>query len=712
MRIQLWTTVVTAALTATSVPVLPGTAQAAADIGGTVGVAAGASMWPGFSPTVSRYAVSPAPDGSVQVEVAGATAVAFDGVPDDDGIRRFTGVVAGDEISVFADDATGPHRYALYVLPAGFPHLSGTVSGAVAPGLVALTLNRFDGNATPRFEAIVDRQGVPTYTRRIDDGTSTDLKQSPSGALTVHRPTSTAGRTGTALVELGDQLQEVGRHETVGHVDTDNHDGLLMPDGSAWLVGYEPDPATDLIDSVIQHVAADGTVLFDWSTAAYADETTVTDPANPDYAHINSIDVQPDGDVVASFRHFGSVWRIAGSDRPGQQKYDVVWKLGGRDSSFSFASGEDGPCSQHTATLLPNGHVLMFDNGGNLLFGSRCVDQDDPWGPLVDRSSTRVVEWAIDEAAGTATIAKQYGARDRFSGFAGGAFKLGNGNVLIAWAPSRRTLADEVSADDVPVWELVDTAPEGERYVSYRAQLVTVPDRIDPVVTLAGPADGTTVAQGSSAAVSFSCTDRGGSTLQSCDGPAGRRLDTSAVGTHTWSVTARDGAGRTTTATRSYTVTAAPTTAPTTPTPTSGLRPATPDLSLRLARGPWVGGGSFAPESQTVPARVRPGRSVHARLRLRNVGDSAGRFLLRAPAELASQPVEVTYVHRGRTRTRAVSGRGWRTPRLAPGDRLRVEVRVTALDTARAGRIAVRVDASSPGGRDRVRLVVRVLPTV
>ncbi|RYC10802.1 aryl-sulfate sulfotransferase [Nocardioides zhouii] len=716
MRTRLWMTFATAALAATSLPVLTGTAQGVAAPGATIGVGAGASMWPAFAPAIPRYAVSPAADGSVQVAVVGAEAVAFDGVPDADGARLFTGLAPGDEISVFVDDGSGSGRHALYVLPQGFPRLAGTVSGAVAPGLVALTLNRFDGGTAPRFEAIVDRQGVPTYTRRITDGTSTDLKQSPSGALTVHRPTSTASRTGTALVELGDQMQEVARRETVGRVDTDNHDGLLMPDGSVWLVGYEPNEITSKIDSVIQHVAADGTVLFDWSTAAYADETTVANQANPDYAHINSIDVQANGDVVASFRHFGSVWRIAGADRPGTQKYDVVWKLGGRDSSFSFAPGEDGPCAQHTATLLPNGNVLMFDNGGNVLFGARCVDQDDPGGALVDRSSTRVVEWDIDEVAGTATVARQYGARDRFSGFAGGAFKLSNGNVLIAWAPSRLTLANEVSADDAPVWELKDTATESERYTSYRAQLVTVPDRIDPAVTLDGLADGTTVAQGNTVPVTFSCTDRGGSTLQACDGPAGRRLDTTTAGTRTWSVTARDGAGRTTTVTRSYTVAAAPTTAPPTTAPPAAPapapRPASPDLSLRVPRGPWVGAGDLAPTAQTARAAVRAGRTTRAYVRVRNVGNAPGRFLLTAPSSLAEGTVEVAYVHRGRARTRAISGRGWRAPVLDPGESLRLEVRVTALPGVNAGRSTVRVRASSAAGHDRVRLVVRQLPAL
>ncbi|WP_416958123.1 arylsulfotransferase family protein [Nocardioides sp. T5] len=654
------------------------------------------------------------------MDVTGAAQVWFNGVPDSDGSTTFTGLASGEEISVFVDGASGRSHYALYVLPEGFPTLAGTVTGTVAPGNVGLTLDRFDGGSSPQFEAIVDRQGVPVYTRRVTGGAVMDLKQSPKGAVTVHRRTTTQGKTGTALVELDDQFREVARHETVGRVHTDNHDGLLMDDGSVWLIGYEPNPATEKTDSVIQHVSADGEVLFDWSTAPYAAETTATNPDNPDYAHINSIDVTDNGDVIASFRHFSSVWRIATQDRPGHQEGDIVWKLGGRDSSFEFADGEDGPCAQHTATVLPNGNVLMFDNGGHSFWGARCVDQDAPWGPLVDRPTTRVAEWDLDEVAGTATVARTYGSTDRFSGFAGGAYRLDNGNVLISWTPSRLTLANEVTADDEPVWELVDTASEADRYTSYRAQLVTVPDRIDPEVSLDGPGDGVTVVQGSNVPVSFSCTDRGGSTLRACDGPEDQRLDTSTVGTHTWSVTAQDGAGRTVTTSRSYTVTAPPgatpaspappTTAPPTTAPqtTPAPLPASPDLAIRLPGTRWVGNGSLAPQRQAVRAQVRAGRLVRAKLRVRNDGGDTGRFVLRAPSTLARGSVEVTYVHRGRTRTGAMDARGWRTPALAPGESLRLAVRVRARGSAEPRRDTLPVTATSPAGRDRVRLVVRV----
>ena len=94
------------------------------------------------------------------------------------------------------------------------------------------------------------------------------------------------------------------------------------------------------MDSVIQHVTAAGAVDFQWSSAAYAEETTAA--GNADYAHINSIDVQPNGDVLASFRHLSSVFLIASRAHDGHQPGDVIWKLGGRASTFSFPAATAG----------------------------------------------------------------------------------------------------------------------------------------------------------------------------------------------------------------------------------------------------------------------------------------------------------------------------------------------------------------------------------
>lgn len=714
-------------LAVTTLQLAPGAPSPAAGAQSpTLTVAGGAQMQPAYSPTTSRYAVRPAADGSVRVDVTGASEVAFNGVPDPDGSATFTGLTPGEEISVFVGSGSQRRTHALYVLPQAFPLMSSSATGApLGDGHVALTLDRFESLdptvpvTSPRWEAIVDRQGVPVYTREAGAG-SMDLK-SQNGMLTVHRPTTTPGRTGAALVVLDDKYDEVRRIETTGLVDTDGHDSRLLPDGSRWLIAYEPNTRTGKVDSIIQHVSAEGEVLFDWSSEPHFGESVLPDPPRNardlDYAHINSIEVQPNGDVLASFRHLSSVFLIASQAHDGHEPGDVIWKLGGRDSDFAFPDLPDGtadvgPCAQHTATILPNGNVLMFDNGSIAFLQNLCVDPTDPQGPPVARRTTRVVEFDLEPASepgeqGVATVARTYGETDRFAWFMGSSERLANGNVLIGWSAARESLVTETDAEGRTVWTLAEVSEAWNGpppYITYRSALVPARDGFDPEVTIDDPPGGSSITQGSVVPVAFSCTDRGGSTLQSCEGPTGRQLDTSTLGTHTWSVTARDGAGRTTTRSRSYTVVAAPPVPSAAPTPA----PASPDLALRVARKRWVGAGARQPARQDARATVRPGRVVKATLRVRNVGGTRGRFLLRAPASIGRRSVEVTYVHRGVVRTRPLSRRGWRTPALAPGESLRVKVRVKARASARPGQRTLRVTATSAGGRDRVRLLVRV----
>ena len=74
-----------------------------------------------------------------------------------------------------------------------------------------------------------------------------------------------------------------------------------------------------------------------------------------------------------------SVYRIATVAARRLRRGQVIWKLGGRDSDFSFVDDPfGGPCAQHTAAVLPNGHVLLFDDGSGGGFApALCVDQED-----------------------------------------------------------------------------------------------------------------------------------------------------------------------------------------------------------------------------------------------------------------------------------------------------------------------------------------------
>jgi hypothetical protein len=529
----------------------------------------GVGTYPAFDPAVSRYAVTTtaATGGTLTVHATTsdpAGVVRVDGQVAPGGSATVTGLDGGDEVSVFIADSAGVEVHSLVYLPAGFPALavSGTTTG-LAPGVVGLTLSDILSNGT-RFVTTVDRQGVPTHVLAVPGTRGVfDLKDQPDGSITFSETTDPAG-AGEETVVLDSRWRELRRLRTVaGLKNTDEHDSILEPDGSYWLMAYEPDNAAHRTDSVIQHISAGGQELFRWSTAQLTGESVTSAPAsgNWDYAHMNSMQVLPDGDVIASFRHFSAVYRIASVAHDGYQPGDIVWKLGGRHSDFAFVDDPDhGPCAQHTASVLPNGDVLVFDDGSDAgLSGPLCVDPADPTGPPVTRQHSRVAEWSLDETDHTATLVWSYAPSGYYSWFMGSARRLDNGDTLVGWAADTKALAQEVDADGALLWQLSLADPKpSPPLISYRASLMKATDADAPVVDRVSLADGTTYAVGQAATVDFRCTDVGGSSLRTCGGDLrpGGRLDTSTPGLHTLHLTATDGAGNTTTVTRSYTVTA------------------------------------------------------------------------------------------------------------------------------------------------------------
>jgi len=84
----------------------------------------------------------------------------------------------------------------------------------------------------------------------------------------------------------------------------------------------------------------------------------------------------------------------------------------------------------------------------------------------------------------------------------------------------------------------------------------SVVDTKPPTIQLLSPDEGATYVLGQQASASFWCDDGNGSGLNGCKGdlPNGTQLDTSTVGTHTFSVTAYDRAGNVGSTTHTYSV--------------------------------------------------------------------------------------------------------------------------------------------------------------
>jgi hypothetical protein len=101
------------------------------------------------------------------------------------------------------------------------------------------------------------------------------------------------------------------------------------------------------------------------------------------------------------------------------------------------------------------------------------------------------------------------------------------------------------------------TATDGSGNQTTVSHSYRVVDRTKPTVDLTTPADGARYERGAHVAAAYSCSDeQGGSGLASCTGdvPNGAALDTAALGQKSFSVTATDAAGNSSTVTHSYTV--------------------------------------------------------------------------------------------------------------------------------------------------------------
>ena len=106
------------------------------------------------------------------------------------------------------------------------------------------------------------------------------------------------------------------------------------------------DAATDRTDE------SNTTTGFFWqgNQNQYAGETE-------DWTHTNSLDVLPNGDILVSNRYLNQIIAIK-PDFSG-----VDWKLGGVGSDFTFPNPSDQFYGQHDVKVLPNGDILLFDNG-------------------------------------------------------------------------------------------------------------------------------------------------------------------------------------------------------------------------------------------------------------------------------------------------------------------------------------------------------------
>ncbi|MEZ4425101.1 MAG: aryl-sulfate sulfotransferase [Gemmatimonadota bacterium] len=335
-----------------------------------------------------------------------------------------------------------------------------------------LTLVNGGNLGTPGLVYAFDRQGRIRWYRELHEypvapNPAKETKQQPNGHITVFvGETSGFEPLDGRYVELGLDGSIVREYEAAGGLYTDSHELLLDFEGGALerihLLAYDhrtmdfrPWGGIDgalVAGHRLQRLTAAGAVEFEWNAWDHLDPADWIEPPESlrnqpvlDFEHPNSIDVDSDGNYVVSWRHLGEVTAIDG--RSG----DILWRLGGVHNEFAFVGDPLGFFSaQHMARTLPNGNLLLFDNG---------VRHDPP--------QSRAVEYALDLDARTATMVWEYRPDPPlFSMFVSGAERLTNGNTLVGFGVPAH-IAEVTPAGSV-VWS-AEPRWRGQPAIFYRA---------------------------------------------------------------------------------------------------------------------------------------------------------------------------------------------------------------------------------------------------
>jgi hypothetical protein len=333
----------------------------------------------------------------------------------------------------------------------------------------ALTVTRLDAAAShdaiflapynaPNAQAgavIADRSGEPIWVNPIAEKVTTNFRVQRyrgSPVLTWWEGSIELGHGVGEYVIADTSYRTVRRVQAGNRLRGDLHEFVLTSRGTALLTSYVVTKADlssvggardgTIQDAIFQELdLASGAVLIEWHSLGSVPLADSYAPvgADWDFFHINSVDLDWDGNLLVSSRSMQTIYKI---DRNGQ----IVWRLGGKRSDFAIGAGAHFAW-QHDARRRPDGAVTVFDNGAT---------------PAVERRSRGLV-LQLDEQAMSVDLLAEYVHPKVLAGSQGSVQQLPNGNVFVGWGEVPRVTEFDRRG------KIVFDALLGARYQSYRA---------------------------------------------------------------------------------------------------------------------------------------------------------------------------------------------------------------------------------------------------
>ncbi|NQY09602.1 MAG: aryl-sulfate sulfotransferase [Flavobacteriales bacterium] len=324
-------------------------------------------------------------------------------------------------------------------VPDEFPQIFVDLYGETGEGDIFLTTA---GSMNGYNRVIIDNYGDILF---YEEGRAYDFKMINDNQLVYCDFSSTPRK-----FYVTDSLYaKVDSFECGNGYKTDWHDIEILPNGNALMLcedkrliemsDWGGDSNAVVSGGIIQEIdATTKDVLFEWSSFDhfdYEDGLHDVDVTREffSYVHINSIQLDDDGNIIISCRNMDEATKIDRSTG------DIIWRLGGKNNQFEFTNDTGMFCSQHHVRRIENGNITLYDN-------SRYEERH-----------SRAVEYELDEVEMTATMVwEQYHDKIDKAIVMGSIQRLENGNSLIDWGSTAVQEANitEYDADGTKVLEI------------------------------------------------------------------------------------------------------------------------------------------------------------------------------------------------------------------------------------------------------------------
>ena len=227
-----------------------------------------------------------------------------------------------------------------------------------------------------RGPLILDETGEPVWVRNSRPVVAMNFRPGiykGKPVLSWWEGKTTAGLGDGTHIIVDDTYREIARIPAGGGRPSDLHEFILTERGTALVTSWER-VFTNLsgiggqaqgvvVNAIVQELELpSGRVLFEWKSLDHVpigeSHAGISNRAAYDYFHVNSVELDRDGNYLVSGRNTWCVYKIHHGTG------EIMWRLGGRESDFTFGT-DAGFAWQHDARRHGGSDYLvsLFDDG-------------------------------------------------------------------------------------------------------------------------------------------------------------------------------------------------------------------------------------------------------------------------------------------------------------------------------------------------------------